>query len=221
MPEQNIFRWMDGRGWLILSGRLTPDGADVGDIRSLVLARSAADGAVACVALSGDVSAAERLLDDLEELGAPSGYVVDLVTEDDLTITKRLSEASVIVLDSAPDAGTARSLLLGAPIEGIQTAFENGGMILAEGHSAAVFGTWVRTQEGGVTNGMEWLEGAVVFATDHPVGGVARTVLELQPHGYAVGIGSGSALALGPDGEVQVWGRGQVSVALGSAYVEQ
>lgn len=219
MPEQNVFHWLDGRGWLVLSGRIDPQGADIGDIRSLILARSIADGGVACVALSGDVSAAERLLEDLEDLGAPSGYIVDVVAEDDTTIQARLADAGIIVIDSASDAETARSNLIGAPIDGIQTAYENGAMVLIEGHSTSAFGTWVMLRDRDVVSGLEWVEGAVIVSTDGAVSGAARPILEAQPAGYAIGIGQGSALALGPDGQVEVWGRGNVGIALGAAYV--
>ena len=69
MPSQSVFNWRDGRGWLIFAG-----GWD-DDIRALALARDAADGGVACVALSGD---SDELLDDISDLGAPSGFIVDL-----------------------------------------------------------------------------------------------------------------------------------------------
>lgn len=218
MPEQQIFKWLDGRGWIVLSGRTDASGGDVGDIRSLVLARSMADGGLACVSLAGGVDDAERLLDDLDDLGAPAGYIVDIVAEDDQTIQNHLADAGLIVIDSAPDPQTARSALLGAPIDGIQAAFNNGAIILVEGHSAAAFGAWITKDNGKVIDALEWLNGSLIVATDDKIADIARSVLEAQPTAFALGIGQGSALALGPDGEVQIWGKGQVSVALGSSF---
>jgi hypothetical protein len=218
MPQHQIFKWLDGRGWIVLSGRLDTQGADIGDIRSLVLARSAADGGVACISLAGGATDAEMMLEDLEELGAPAGYVVDVLSEDDDTIHNRLAEAGLIVIDSAPDAETACSALIGAPIDGIQAAFSNGAIVLVEGYSASAFGSWVSQNNGKIVSGLEWLEGALVLPVDDSVASHARLVLEAQPAAYAIGVGQGSALALGPDGEVQIWGRGQVSVALGASF---
>ena len=39
-----------------------------------------------------------------------------------------------------------------------------------------------------------------------------------EPGAVALGIGSDSALALGPDGQLEVWGEQQVDVALGPAW---
>ncbi|MFN8529439.1 MAG: hypothetical protein U0670_12575 [Anaerolineae bacterium] len=221
MPEANVFRWIEGRGWIVLSGRLSDVHGDAGDIRSLVLARSAADGGVACVSLSGDPQGAEKLLEDLESLGAPAGFIVDVFSEDDNTIQKRLADAGVIVIDSAPDAESARSALLGAPIDGIQEAFVNGAIVLLEGNSLSPFGSWLIKNDGSVVGGAKWLDSAVILPSATQLAMQVREVFELEPAAYALGIADGSALALGPDGEVQVWGRGQVAVALGSTYTTQ
>jgi hypothetical protein len=212
VPAQNVFRWLDGRGWLVLAG-----GGETGDIRAQALGRAAADGGLACISLKGD----PNLLEDLEDLGAPSGYLVDLNTEDDQTIHDRLAEAGIIVIDSAASVKEARSLLRGAPIEGIQQAFEHGAVVLAEGITAAAFGGWLLLSGGEVTEGLEWLENALVAAPQLAIPDLAtyaRPVLLAQPSAIAVGIGQGSALALGPDSEVETWGEKRVTIALGTAY---
>ena len=218
MPQTTVFRWLDGRGWLVFSGRIHDDDGDVGDIRSLVLARASADGGVACVSLSGDPNRAENLLHDLEDVGAPSGYLIDVFSEDDETIQKQLSQAGVVVIDSATDAESARSALIGAPIDGIQEAYANGAMVLVEGYSMAAFGAWLVKNNGSLANGSEWLEGASLFTSASNIAAQAQSIFELEPGAVAVGINHGSALALGPDGEVQIWGRGQVGVAMGTNY---
>jgi len=48
---------------------------------------------------------------------------------------------------------------------------------------------------------------------------IGKTVLNRQPSAIALGIGIGSALALGPDGEVETWGGKQVTIALGRNYI--
>lgn len=218
MPEANVFRWLDGRGWLVLSGRLSDVDGDVGDIRSLLLARAAADGGVACVSLSGEANGADTLLEELETLGAPAGYIVDVFSEDDETIQKRLADAGVIVINSAPDAESARSALLGAPLDGIQEAYVNGGMVLVEGNTISAFGAWVIKNDNSLVSGSEWVESAVLIPSATQLATQVRDVFEMEPDAVAIGVAHGSALALGPDGEVQVWGRGQVGVALGASY---
>lgn len=214
MPRQAVFQWLDGRGWLILSG-----GADRGgEIRGLALARSSADGGVACLALSSDPTFADRLLDDVTDLGAPSGYIVDVASEEDDTIRAKLAEAGVVIIAADVDAETVRSALTGAAMEGIQTAYENGAVILAEGSCASAFGTFIETDGGSLTAGLGWLEQALILPGVESAASAAKELLTEQAFAVAAGIGVGSALALGPDGQVEIWGRRQVTVALGAQY---
>jgi hypothetical protein len=214
MPSQNVLHWLDGWGWLVLSG----DAQEGGEIRAQVLGRATADGGVAYVA--ADAAESAEVLNDMEDLGAPSGYVVDVLSEDDQTIQTRLADAGIVVISGQSDVDEVRSMLLGAAADGIQRAFERGAIILAEGTAASVFGAWVMLDGGRVVSGLEWLTSAFIVPTVTSLSESrsARSALEAQPTAIAIGIGAGSALALGPDGEVETWGRRQVTVALGRSY---
>jgi hypothetical protein len=205
MPSVNVLRWIDGRGWIVLAG-----GAD-DDVRALAINRSSADGGIAVIALDGS---GERLSDDLGDLGAPSSYAVDVFTEDDEAIETKLAEAGVVLVSSASSASEARSTLRGAAITGMQQAYANGAVILLEGESAAAFGSWIAP----VGDGLEWLEGALILVGVQDTAARAKLVFDVQPTAVALAIEPGSALALGPDGQIEPWGRGQVTVALGSAF---
>lgn len=216
MASQNVLRWHDGRGWLVLSG----GGDSVTDVRAQALGRAAADGGVAYLSLGNHNGWSETALADMDDLGAPPGYIVDALAEDDQTLIARLGEAAIIVIEDAPEVDTVRSGLLGAAIEGIQAAFETGAVVLAEGSAAMALGAWVVTAGGQVLAGLDWLEHALVVpgVTAVAQSAPARIVLQAQPAAIAVGVGFGSALALGPDGEVEPWGQGQVTVALGPEF---
>jgi hypothetical protein len=217
MAHNNVLRWRDGRGWLVLSG-----GAEVGgEVRAQAIGRAAADGGVAYVSLGNDTNVAEAALLDMEDLGAASGYLVDVLSEDDETIRTKLAEASMIVIESDADLASIRSGLLGAAAEGIEAAFANGAVILAEGLSASAFGQRIALDSGETIDGLGWLEQAfilpaVVAVAESTTG---RAALDDQPSALALGIGVGSALVLGPDGAVELWGRKQVTVALGRSFV--
>jgi hypothetical protein len=159
-------------------------------------------------------------LDDMDDLGAPSGYLVDVLTEDDKTIQSQLAEASIIVIEHPASVDDLRSALVGAAVEGMKAAFERGAMVLAEGAATSLFGSWLVSEAEQLAAGLEWLENALIvpFMTSIAESEQARYVLETQPTAIAVGIGAGSALALGPDGEVETWGRRQVTVALGRSH---
>lgn len=208
MPSQSVFHWLDGRGWLVLSG------GNSDEIRAVALTRMAADGGIACISFADDP---DDLLDDLADLGAPPAYLVDVFGEDDLTIRDQLAQAGMIVVEDGVSAFEIRGALRGAALEGMQAAFENGALILLEGASAAAFAAWV-LESGTVETGLEWLIGAVVLIGVRNAAPDAKPVLDTQPTAIAVAIMPGSALALGPDGEIETWGSGEVTVALGAAY---
>src|SRR5574338_120647 len=99
MAQNNVLRWQDGRGWLILSG----GGQAASDVRAEALGRAAADGGVAYITLGGRTESGEKALADMEDLGAPSGYLVDVLTEDDDTVNTKLSEAGIVVIEGDVD----------------------------------------------------------------------------------------------------------------------
>jgi hypothetical protein len=218
MPSQSVFRWLDGRGWLVLSGAGAPSSeADPSEIRAKALGRAAADGAAAVVYLGGG-GGADALLDDIEDLGAPSGYLVDVFSEDDETIRSRLAEAGVIVISGAASGAAARSALVGAAVEGVRAAYENGAVVLVEGAASGAFGAYMIGADGAVSAGLGWLLNALILPGLMSVGQEALPVLSAYPGAVGIGIGGGSALALGGNSEVEIWGARRVSVALGSAY---
>lgn len=216
MATNNVLRWLDGRGWLVFSGGMDT----TGEIRGTALGRSSADGGIACVLTTNDLEGGERLLDDLEDLGGQAGYLVDLLTEDDQTIYTQLAQAGIVVIGAAHSITDLRAVLIGAAVDGIQEAFGHGAVVLVEGLSTELFGAWTLDKDGELTNGLEWIESAIIVSDVTSVASSTQgqTVLKTQPAGIAIGIGSGSALALGPDGEVETWGKGEVTIALGRSF---
>ncbi len=214
MANNNVLRWLDGRGWLILSG------GDSSDVRAQALGRAAADGGVAYVDLGGQIGSGESALADMEDLGAPSGYLVNVMTEDDQTIHSKLADAGVVVVAGGSDVSELRSSLMGAAAAGIQTAFENGAVVLVEGQAAMLAGAWVLTEDDRLLGGLEWVENALIVPglTSAEESAQVQTILTAQPAALGISVGAGSALALGPDGEVETWGQKQVTIALGPNY---
>jgi hypothetical protein len=207
MASNNVLRWKDGRGWLVLSGSASSD------VRAQALGRSAADGAVAYIG-------GEQAMADMEDLGAPTGYLVDIFAEDDSTLQERIGDAGIVVVGSDAHPGQLRSGLMGAAAQGIETAFGNGAVILAEGQGAAIFGAWVAVESDEIVSGLDWLQSSLIVPGTASLAesGPAREILDAEPAAIVIGIGTGSALALGPDGEVETWGHKQVAIALGRSY---
>lgn len=208
----HILRWPAGQGWMVFSG----GNDDLGTIRAQVLRKAKPEGGVAYIGLS--VDDADEIMDDMAELGAPTGYLVDILTEDDDTIHTELKEAAVIVLSDEHPAEELQSALMGAALSAIREAYDGGAIILAEGRSAALFGGVYVSSADEAIKGVNWLEEAYVIPgmTTMQQSELARSALASQSASVVIGIGIGSALALGPGGQVETWGKRQVAIGLGS-----
>jgi peptidase E len=218
MPQVNIFRWRAGSGWLVLSGGGSWQSGDVLDIEARMLGCTLSQGPIAYIWAAGDIEAADHHMDALRDLGARTGYLVDILTESDDVLFQRLSEAGVIILGGGVQQQVLRDALVGVALRGLEEAFDRGATIYAVGESAAVLGAFVGT-DNLTADGFHWLAGAIIMAgytaeqADH-----LRTRVHKHPDSYGLGLGEGAALALGPRGEVETWGNRAITVSLGQQY---
>lgn len=211
----DILRWPDGRGWIVLSG-----GDDEGSaIRAQALRLiPTTDGAVVYIGLSE--SSSDETLDDMEDLGAPTGYLVNVLAEDDDSIRRQIGDAGLLMIDDTEPTDTLRSSLIGAGEQGMRAAYERGAIVLAEGSNARMFGKRLLDEKGSLVEGFNWLQNALILPgiTSLRQSEIAQHVLGTDADAIVIGIGGGSALALGPDGAVEIWGNRQVTLALGRNY---
>jgi hypothetical protein len=215
MAVETVLRWKAGMGYIVLSG-----GADEGgEIRAAALRRAKASGGVAYLGFNED--SADALMDDMEDLGAPTGYLVNVIVDDDDTLRAQLEDASVIVIDASVTADQWRSNLIGAAAEGIQGALSRGAVVLAEGTGAEALGGYLINEHGQFAHGLSWLENALILTNTVSLGDsdLAHALLDAKPDAIAIAIGTGSALALSGDGRIEVWGERQVAIALGRDYL--
>jgi len=214
MPRTKVIRWRDGAGWLVLSGGEL-DSADSTEIEAEALARVPAGDPLAYIWAAGDVESADHRLATFEDLGAPTGFLVDVLTEDDETLRRQLADSGIIVIGDGPNLGGLRSGLLGAALEGIGEAYERGAVVLGIGQGAAVLGSILVDSQG-----LGWVDGAAIVPGYERESEAARLreLLTQYPEAYGLGIGAGSALGLGPGGEIATWGKGQVTVTLGRNF---
>lgn len=211
MPQVNVIRWRDGAGWLVLSG----GGEHGADVEAQALARIGPGEPIAYIWAAGDVESADNHLTVLDDLGAPTGYLVDVLTEDDETIKRQLSEAGMIILGDGPNPDRLRSALVGAALEGLSAAFAHGGVILGIGSGAAVLGSFLDSAKD--APGLGWVSGAIIAPHYDQAEAPARLrdLLQQHPEAYGLGIGPESALALGADGRIEAWGERQITITLG------
>lgn len=213
MAMQDILRWQDGAGWLILSG-----GNDsLSEIRAMALSRAKSNGSVAYIGLHEDDN--EDIIDDMADLGAPTGYLVNIRTEDDDTIKQRIEDASLIVISDEYDPEIMYSALVGIAIDTLREAYENGKVILVEGRQIGLFGKLFLINDDTPKDAFNFVENTLILADVVSLGDSALAIelLEARLATIALGVGVGSALVLGQGRQVETWGKQQVSIALGGA----
>ncbi|RPJ01000.1 MAG: hypothetical protein EHM39_03970 [Chloroflexi bacterium] len=218
MPQATIFRWPSGLGWLVLSGGGPLDSDDNTSIEAAVLTRTVSQGPLAYIWAASDLESADRHMDLLSDLGARTGYLVDVLTEDDSTLFRQLSEAGIIILGDGPRQETLRDALAGSALRGIEEAFVQGATIYAVGASATLLGAYV-VEDGELKPGYRWLEHAAIlpgYTAERAE--FLHGVVQQVPDGYGLGLGHGAALAFGPLGEVEVWGNQAITITLGKNY---
>jgi len=216
MPNANIFRWRDGAGWLILAG----SGTAGNEVETLALTRLHPGDPIAYVFAASDADTAERHLVALDEAGAPTGYLVDVQTEDDDTLRAQLSQAGLIILGDGLNVATLRGGITGAAIDGIAHAYTQGAIVLGIGAGAAVLGQKF-VAGGALRDGFGWLEKSIILPGYQALRDAERMrgFLVDQPALFGLGLGADSALAFGSDGAVESWGARQIAVTLGAAWV--
>jgi hypothetical protein len=98
---------------------------------------------------------------------------------------------------------------------------EAGGVILASDASCAGLGSWrFRPGYGEPVQGLGWLPGGLILPGIADPGGLqaVRDLLSEQERSYALGLPSGTALAVGAEGKMEVWSRNPPKIILGRGW---
>lgn len=215
MSAQTGIEWIAGDGWLVLAGGT----AESNDLRVEALHRIGLDRGFAYLGLNEAAGDAE--IADLEDLGAPTGYLVNVLIEDDETIRRSLRDVGLIVVDGEADPRRMLDSLRGAAAEAMREAYEHGTLILAEGPVASVFGACLVDENGTLVDGLGWISDTLILpghGQHSEVREIARGVFDRRPHTLAIGISNGSALALGPSAKLEIWGDNPVALTLGPGF---
>jgi len=208
-PPQSFFMRPEGGGWLILCG---------GPADDATLARAAAlvQQAGSLLVLSASAASREAVEMRLLECNVASGLPGEVVTlMEGASADDRVGEATFIVIpDVTPPAELASVFEETGSGEVLLSTLEAGAVVLAEGRSAEAVGEIIEAEV--PTAGSGWLRNAIIQS--HFAPGTACRVLVNRPTMYRLGLGEHAALALGPQGEVEVWGEPAPTVTLGAAW---
>ncbi|MCD4686058.1 MAG: hypothetical protein K8S97_08995 [Anaerolineae bacterium] len=218
MPQQHIFRWRAGSGWLVLSGGGSNDSDDGSSIAAHMLGHTLSQGPIAYIWAANDLDTADAEMDALRELGARTGYLVDIVTEENDVLFTQISEAGVIILGAGPHTETLYDALAGVALDSILQAFAHGATIFAIGQSAALWGAF-READDTILPGLNWLDSSLIMPGYTPAhADLLRACITESAASYGLGLGEGAAIAFGPHGEIEVWGNRAITITLGQEY---
>ncbi|MGD2251378.1 MAG: hypothetical protein PVF70_00520 [Anaerolineales bacterium] len=158
------------------------------------------------------------------------GFMADLgilfesqisLTSTDMNPTEAVEQAGLVVLAGGDSLHWLEALDRTALEESLLRQLGGGGMVLALGAPGAALGSWILPAEGEkIKIGLGWMPGGIVL----PGIGDPSTlpqVLELlvsKIRSYALGLLPETALAVGPEGEVEVWSSMPPTLMLGKGW---
>lgn len=214
MREGLPLSWHESGGWIVLSGRADP----LSEIRALALSRHSAGGAVAYIA--PDDEGADALLEDMAELGAPAGYLVNLAGGDNNEIYERLSAAGMIVISAEQISVRFWQLATHTVSHALREALNRGAVILFENVASGLAGDYAIGAGGEIAPGLKLVGNALFLPhVDSIVGDAHASAARRDlPEAVLIGLEEGAALVLGPDQRMETWGEGRVTISLSAPH---
>ena len=132
-----------------------------------------------------------------------------------------VEQAGLVVLAGGTNLLWLEALDRTALEESLLQQLEDGGMVLALGAPAAALGSWMFPAEGEEpVIGLGWMPGGIVLPGigDPSTLPEIRKLLASQARSYALGLLPDTALAVGPEGEVEVWSSQAPTLMLGKGW---
>jgi cyanophycinase-like exopeptidase len=225
MPQQGPLRWLDGEGWLVLLGGGDYRRGETDQVDAQLLSVASLDRPMIVLTAEGARADAEQILDHYTLLGGPGGEAFSLgemtrlqmATDRFLTLIR---EAGILYLGGENVLPLVNNLhnsqALRYIVEGYSTY--QGLTLIGAGAGAAALGHWAFTARPPHQRamGLGFVMSAVV--APHFKGTQQSPILRALPQiGEALlglGIPDSTALALGPQGQVETWGLGTVTAVL-------
>jgi cyanophycinase-like exopeptidase len=223
MGKAGPLRWRDGRGWLVLTGGGKPK--DISHIlRAAIEAMSDESPVVfvptASAAPDGDHDTSQRILAQIETLGGPASYVAPIFTHTDATDlrnVRRLAQAGLVYLGDGLAQRLVTTLSDTPSLDALVAAYEAGAVVVAAGAAACALGARGTCEQEIV--GWGWLPDAFI-CPHYTQASTLREAVKAHPECLGLGIPQDTALALGPENQVQTLSASgqQVTVILGYRF---
>lgn len=222
-PRQ-VFRRPPSEGWLALSGLVPSLDSEMPQLAEQLLSRLDLSRMPIC--LSGDNSISDDLQSFLEDIEILLNSPVTVIRINELTRNtfREIVETANILVMAGGDVQSWINVLdpLKSEIE-FDDLLGGGRLVFAVGPASSSLGSWIFSGDEGPVAGLGWMTGAIILPEVEKPGEIPSVKEHLFQHklSYALGLPRGAVLALGPRGEIEVWGIASPSVVLGIAWGEQ
>jgi cyanophycinase-like exopeptidase len=231
MPQQGPLRWLDGEGWVVLLGGGDYRRGETDGVDAQLLSVANLDRPMIVLTAEGARADAEQILDHYTLLGGPGGEAFSLaeMTRLQLTTDRFLTlirEAGILYLGGEHVLPLVNNLhssqALRYIVEGYSTY--QGLSIIGAGAGAAALGHWAFTAHSPHQRamGLGFVMSAVVVphfrgTKDSPI---LRALPKIGETLLGLGVPDGTALAMGPQGQVETWGDETVTAVVSVAENE-
>lgn len=225
MPQRGPLQWVDGEGWLILSGGGDWQRGETDALDAHVLSIANLDRPMVALFSEGDREHAHSLIAHYTALGGPGGEALVLTGARRQTLLEPhflslIAEAGILYLGGAQPWALVRSLhntpALAQILKGYGTL--QGLLIVGADGGAAALGAWIAKpgQETTTAPGLGFVRSAIIAPQFTSTQEAVALRAQLQRHPGFVGLGlpRGAALALGPQGQVETWGQGEITAVI-------
>lgn len=221
--DEAIFaRGRSWSGWLVVAGGVPAIPLELPGIADRLLAKTHPSLAAVWIDPEpGPNPGIERLIEEIEPLlFAP----VERVGPGDAMPDDAVDVGLILVGGGDPDCWL-KTLGSAAMGRWVSDRLDDGSAVFATGAAAAVLGSHVFDDEADPVGdtGLGWLTGAVLLPgildpADCP--GV-RQYLSKTVHSYALGLPEGTAVAIGPQGQIEVWTGEPPKIVLGRGWIPE
>ena len=216
--SSKLFQRPRGEGWLVLADQPPSLGGEYANLASSLLVN--ADLSYQPLCIVGDESEAPMLGNFIRDLQFLLEIEVAVERLEDAKDWDTLDPGIVIFA-----GGKAENWVeaLGETHLGILVlqGLSSGLLLMPIGAAAAAIGSWVLEESySSPRPGLNWLVGSIVLPwTAEPAEFEnVRTILAGPDPLYAIGLEGGRMIALGPKGEVELWGADSPAIVLGSGW---
>ena len=219
---RKVFQRLQTYGWLVLSSTLPSLGGETPQLTERLLERI--DLSYLPLFLTTDETIdfkMQEFIDDVETLLDVPVTVIRIQRVSKAELDEACMNASLIVLAGSRVDEWIKIFDPSTAILMPEQMMGESKLVLVSGSAASIMGSWTFMEHGNqLIPGLGWLPGAVVlpevlYPTESPD---PKQLLSEQKFSYALGITQGAILALGPEGEIEVWSETTPVVTLGTGW---